>query len=137
MITNELISQIQMALQKESKILAAYIIGWTVSGKTTSGSDFDLAVVVDNKKVTDENKVYELIRHLRFPKDLDLSVVDRSFSPLFLFQIIAKGKRIYARNQPQTSKFEAYALHHYYDTAYIRNIYNQSLKEKFPSYANW
>lgn len=134
MISEELISKIKQVLEKEPQVIAAYIVGSIIKGRETKESDFDLAVVVDNKKLLDEDRVYEMIRSIDFPKDLDLSVVDQSSSPLFLFQII-KGQRIYERNNASVVNFEAFALHNYYDTQYIRNIYRDSLKTKF-SYAN-
>lgn len=133
MISTGLISQIQKALQKEAGILAAYVIGSQVGEKARQESDFDLAVVVENKKLLNEDKIYELIRHLEFPKDLDLSVVDRSSSPLFLFQVISHGQKIYSQDPLKTASFEAFVLHYYYDTQHLRDIYYQSLKHKFSS----
>ncbi|MDP3998129.1 MAG: nucleotidyltransferase domain-containing protein [bacterium] len=133
MIPAVLISQIQKALQKEPRILAAYVIGSQVSQKTRPESDFDLAIVVGDKKLLNEDKIYELVRHLNFPKDLDLSVVDRSSSPLFLFQIISRGQRIYSSNPSKVASFEAFVLHYYYDTQHLRDIYYQGLKHKFTS----
>lgn len=113
--------------------MAAYVVGSMVSGRETKESDFDLVVVVDNKNLLDENRVYELVKPVSFPKNLDLSVVDQSSSPLFLFQVISKGKRIYESGN--TATFEAFALHNYYDTQHLRDIYFESLKNKF-SYAH-
>lgn len=133
MIPAILISQIQKSLQKEPGILVAYVIGSQVTEKTRRESDFDLAVAVENKKLLNEDKIYELIRHLNFPRDLDLSVVDRSSSPLFLFQIISHGQKIYSPDPSKTASFEAFVLHYYYDTQHLRDIYYQGLKHKFTS----
>ena len=136
MKNHNLYTQIKAVLAKEPEILAAYIAGSTVSGKTTGESDFDLVIIVRNKKIVGEDKIYELVRNLHFPRDLDLSVADKSSSPVFLYQVIAKGKRIYEKEQSEISKFEAFALHNYYDTAHIRNTYHLYLKEKLSTYAN-
>ncbi len=135
MITDELVAKIKQALEKESRIIGAYVIGSMVQGRETRESDFDLAVIVDSKKALDENKIYDSIKGINFPKNLDLSVVDQSSSPLFLFQIISKSQRIYERNSADIIAFEAFTLHNYYDTQHLRNIYYESLKPKF-SYAN-
>jgi len=135
MTDNKLCLKIKAALSQEPGILAAYLIGSVVSGSLTPESDFDLVVVARNRRVTDDNKVYQLIRQLNFPKDLDLSVVDSSSSPVFLYQIISKGKRIYAKDPAKADDFEAFSLHNYYDNAHMREIYNQALKKKF-SYAD-
>lgn len=131
----DLSSQTKTVLAKNEPIIAAYIIGSVVSGNSNQDSDFDLVVVVKNKKNISEDKIYELVRQINFPKDLDLSVVDLNSSPLFLYQIISKGKKIYQKNELEVNKFESFALHNFYDNAHLRNIYNQALKAKF-SYAH-
>lgn len=136
MTSNKLYAKISAIFKKEQGILAAYVIGSTVTGRTRTESDFDLVVVVRDKKIMDLNKVYELIRHLNFPRDLDLSVLDRSSSPIFLFQTITKGKRIYEKEKQDINNFEAFVLHNYYDTAHIRNTYQKYLKAKLIAYAN-
>lgn len=133
---NKLYSQIKSALKVNPQIIAAYVIGSTVSKKYTEESDFDLVVVTHNKKALSHDKVYGLIEHIKFPKNLDLSIVDKSSSPIFLYQIVAKGERIYAKNQLPANDFEAFALHNYYDTAHIRNIYHTHLKEKLLAHVN-
>jgi len=131
-----LYTQIKAAIAKEPKILATYVIGSTAFGKTTTESDFDLVVVTYNRKTLDYKKVYKLIKDIKFPKTLDLSIVDKSSSPIFLYEIIAKGKKIYQKNKLQINDFEAFVLHNYYDTAHFRSIFEKQLKQKIFSYAN-
>lgn len=135
MIDQRLISQIQTSLSKEPKIKLAYVLGSVVSGDAKNGSDFDLAIVVDHKGKIDINFVYNLISHIKFPKDLDLSIVDKNSSPIFLYQIISTGKCVYQKSEEERVSFEANVLKNYYDTAHIRKIYYSYLKDKFP-YAN-
>lgn len=132
MLNTDLNTQIKDALKKEPQIIAAYIIGSVASGKITSESDFDLVVVVKNVRKLSIHKLYELIKFINFPRNLDLSVVDHTSSPLFLYQIISKGKKVYESDKSVINRFDAHVMHNYYDTAYIRNIYNQALKAKFP-----
>ena len=89
-------------------------------------------------KRTSLDKVYSLVKHCSFPKDLDLAVVDHSSSPLLLYEIVKNGKRIYTQDKMQSINFEADVLYKYYDTAHIRNIYFSYLSEKFSKtrYAN-
>lgn len=131
MLDKQLHLKIKAGLAKEPGILAAYVIGSAASGRMTPESDFDLAVVTQNRRQVNERRVYELVRRLKFPKDLDLSVVDTASSPLFLYQIVSKGRKIYAQNQAAVNRFEAFSLHNYYDTAHMREIYNRALKRKF------
>lgn len=132
MVDERLASQIYAALSKEPKIKLAYVLGSVVSGRITAESDFDLAIIVNNKSKIDYLYIYQLISHIHFPKDLDLSVVDKNSSPIFLFQIISTGKCIYQRYQQDKVSFEACVLRNYYDTAHIRKIYYSYLGNKFP-----
>ena len=77
----------------------------------------------------------EQIKTIDFPKDLDLSVVDKNSSPLFLFQIVSTGQCIYQSSEKEKVSFEAFTLGNYYDTAHLRKIYYSYLKDKF-SYVN-
>lgn len=135
MIDKKLISQISASLSKEPKIKLAYVLGSAVSGRSRAESDFDLSLVADDKSKVDYDDIYRLISHIQFPKDLDLSIVDKDSSPLFLFQIISTGKCIFQKSDQEKINFEAFVLKNYYDSAHLRKIYFSYLKEKF-SYAS-
>lgn len=135
MINQRLVTQINNALSKEPRIKLAYILGSAVSGRAREGSDFDLAVVVDDEGEAGYKKIYSLVADIQFPGDLDLSVVDGSCSPLFLFEIISTGSCVYRKSEEIKTFFEAFVLKNYYDNAHIRKIYHSYLKDKFP-YAN-
>lgn len=127
----KIISDIQKALRKELRILAVYIFGSYAKGTYNKESDFDIAFVAEDKRTITDDAVYELIKDIPFPKNPDISVVDKTSSPIFLFQIINSGTRIYAKDEHKANAFEAYILRYYYDTQHLRNIYNYYLKEKF------
>lgn len=50
---------------------------------------------------------------------------------MFLFQIVKTGKEIYEQTSDQAIAFESFALDNYYDTAHIRHLNYEYLKEKF------
>ncbi len=131
MIDEKLISDIKQSLSKEPKIKMAYILGSVVSGRVKADSDFDLAVAVDDTAKINKTQIYQLISNLKFPKDLDLSVVDKNSSPLFIFQITSTGKCVYQKSNVERINFESFAMKNYYDTAHLRNIYSSYLKERF------
>ena len=131
MVDNKIIQKLRRVFSQNPNIVSAYVFGTYATDKAKIESDFDLAVVVRDVKKTPLKKVYSLIEHLSFPKDLDLSVVDHSSSPLLLNEIVKNGKRIYMQDTMQSIDFEAYVLYKYYDTAHIRNIYFSYLSEKF------
>lgn len=137
MLTPQFIEQIKVAVEKEPEIIAVYVFGSAVKGDMGAESDLDVALVVKHKNSTSEDQLYHLIRNVHFPQELDLSVVDLHSSPLFLYQIISSGKRIYACNELEANNFESQVLSRYYDTAHMRSIYYYYLKDKFPHvYAN-
>lgn len=113
--------------------MAAYVLGSVAQGYAGSESDFDLAVVVDRLRLTSYDQVYEGIRHLEFPKNLDLAVVDTASSPLFLFQMIKTGERVYSRLDKESVELESFIMKNYYDTEHLRSIYDSYLSQKFPS----
>lgn len=132
MVDEKLILGIQQALSQEPRIKMAYVSGSVVGGRVKPESDFDLAVVVDDTAKINYDQIYQKISHLEFPKDLDLSVVDKNSSPLFLFQITSTGKCVYQKSDKEKIAFESFAMKNYYDTAHLRNIYSSYLKERFP-----
>ncbi len=131
MIDNHLKHDIFQSLTQNASVIAAYVLGSFAKENEGTDSDFDLAVVVDKKQPETFDTIYDLLKNIQFPKNLDLSVVDRSSSPLFLFQIVSKGVRMYERNRSDMVRFEAFVLHNYYDTAHLRAIYAGHLKKKF------
>lgn len=135
MINQNLTSQIKKALSKEPKIELAYVLGSSVSERVKEDSDFDLAVIVEDVSKIDYKQIYNLISHISFPKDLDLSVVDKNSSPIFMFQIISTGKCVYQKSEQDKVYFEAFTARNYYDSAHLRKIYYSYLKDKF-KYAN-
>jgi predicted nucleotidyltransferase len=135
---DKLAAEISRALARDKNAVSAYLAGSFVMGDAGKDSDVDLVVTVTKKQSDVADRIYSLIKDIEFPKDLDLTVVDKTSSPLFLFQVISRGKRIYQASERAAAAFEAAVLHGYYDTAHLRNIYFSYLKEKFPqpNYAN-
>jgi predicted nucleotidyltransferase len=128
---NALLQQLKKIFKKNSHVLAVYLIGSYANKTVKPDSDFDLVVIVDNSKTVDFDQIYTSIQHLKFPKNLDLSVIDHNSSPLFLFETVSRGIKIYERNIHENANYEAGVLHRYYDTQHIRNIYYSYLKNKF------
>lgn len=140
MLSKKLASQIRDSLSKEPKInkfvpggiKLAYVLGSAVSGRVKPDSDFDLAVVVDDVTKITYDQIYKLVSSLSFPKNLDLSIVDKNSSPLFLFQITSTGRCVYKKSDNEKVSFESFVMKNYYDTAHLRKIYSAYLKERFP-----
>lgn len=127
-----LASKIRKIFRKEPEVMAVYCFGSFAKGEASLRSDFDLALVVRHRKLVNPNRIYDLVKNLKFPRDLDLSLVDKTSPPIFLYQIITNGKRIYEADEQEVGLFEAYVLREYYDNAHMRHIYYQYLGKKFP-----
>lgn len=132
MIDKNLSARIQRVLSQNTEVFGVYALGSFVKGKIHQESDFDLAVVVKNTAKITVSQIYDLLSDIKFPRDLDLSIVDKSSSPLFLFQAVSKGSCIYFKSEIERIKFETFVAKNYYDTAHLRKIYYFALKEKFP-----
>ncbi len=130
MLQTKLIKTIQNRFGKVKTVDSIYIFGSSIHNYAGKESDLDLAFVVNDKNVKIDS-IYALLQDLPFPRDIDISLILESSSPLFLYQIISTGMRIYTRNEDQADAFEAYVLRTYYDNAHMRNIYFSYLKQKF------
>lgn len=130
-ISDELVNEVKQALKQNPKVIAAYVLGSVIENRDVAGSDFDLAVIVKNSQITTYENIHKLLGRINFPRDLDLSVVDKKSSPLFLFQVISKGEKIYEKSNKEVVGFESFVMKNYYDTAHMRNIYNSYLKSAF------
>ncbi len=135
MINQELIDQLAKFFQNEPAVLAVYAFGSQVQGYASKASDFDLAVMVKGK---DEFSLRKLLRkmaqaELALPGELDLVVVDQHSSPLLLFQIIKTGHKVYQKKEQLRIQLEADIMHRFYDTQYLRDIYQAYLGQSLTS----
>lgn len=132
-IPGKTLNKLRNIFSKNKTVIAAYLFGSKISGSDRLGSDIDLAVVVSDRDKCQEMDLLPEISSISFPAEIDLSVVDLSSSPFFLYQIVKKGVCIYENNKVERISFEAKVLHLYYDSQHMRDIYNyyldKSIKE--------
>lgn len=133
-LDRKFITDIRKSLKDNSDILAAYIFGSCAGGFTNKESDLDLAIVVKDKRIINYDMIYPLLLPVKFPKNPDISIVDQNSSPLFLYEIISGGIRIFSHDEERAIAFEAEVLDKYYDTKHLRNIYGMYLKDYFTGY---
>lgn len=131
MINTDLKQQLNQSFLGSPQILVAYIIGSFAKGNESIDSDFDLALVVKNRQEINEKRLYASLFEIQFPKNLDLSIVDKDSSPLFLFQIASNGECVFSRSKADKIEFESLAMRRYFDNAHMRKIYHSYLKNKF------
>lgn len=113
------------------QIIAAYFYGSQVAGYASRKSDLDLALISDDSVTMDYGDLYLKINKILKDREIDLRIVNKNSSPLYLFQLFKKGLRVYQRDELDRVKFEAAALINFYDSQHLRDIYKSYLKGAF------
>lgn len=127
-INHESLNNLAQLLKSYPAVLAGYLYGSRITGHASAKSDLDLALVVDDTECVNYEEAYLKISQI-FPQfEIDLRIITQDSSPTYLFQVL-NGKRVYERSGLKRIKFEVKALHTYYDTQHIRDIYNLYLKK--------
>jgi len=115
-------------------ILAVYLYGSQINGNNKNKeSDYDLAVFIENKnQINYRQLLSKIIKDFKHPEKLHLNFVDLiQSSPLYLYQIIKKGRLIYEKNPGLHIQIESLILRLYFDDQYRNAIYYQKLKNKY------
>ena len=114
-------------------VRACYLYGSQTEGGAGPKSDYDLAVIVEDK-----NKIYyrELLAKIGESflqtEKLHPTIVDlATSSPLLLFQIIKKGRLLYERQPGDHIRLESVIMRLYFDDQYRSSIYYQKLKDNY------
>ena len=122
-------------LEDHPEILAAYLFGSAVSGRTRPDSDIDIAVLVHEKDLRPNSLKYrlELMTNLgsvleRF--DIDLVVMNEA-PPALAQNIITKGKLIFERSRSARIAFQVRTLNVFMDTEPMRRLYLHYLKRRY------
>lgn len=118
-------------LSMNTYILACYLFGSRVSNNADTSSDLDVAIAATSRKFCQELDILPELSRISFPAEIDVSVVDLSVSPLFLYQIISKGMCIYEKSKVERVEFESKVQRIYYDTQHMRDIYHLYLEKSF------
>jgi len=115
------IDKIASFFEKESSVLAVYLMGSAARSSLRHDSDVDLGIVVrDGCKLTS----IDLMRMLgelgyEFGYDFDLGLIDSS-NLVYAKEAILKGKRIYMQNPIEAKSKVNYLLSMYYNFAFER-----------------
>lgn len=121
--------KIAQIFQKNRHIIAVYFYGSRVSGNAKLKSDLDVAVVADGIKDVNYEDLYRRISQVLQKHEIDLRVITKESSPLFVFQVLKNGHCVYRKNDKERLNFEVGATLEFYDTQHIRDIYTHYLKK--------
>ena len=119
---------------KRREIQAAYIFGSVASGRTGTGSDIDVALLLNDKSSCLKRLDYRLRVAADISKaigrpDLDLVVLNDA-PPVLAHQVLSKGKLIFERSRTARVAFQVRAVNLYLDTEPMRALFRRYLKQR-------
>lgn len=125
------IQKLKQLFSRKKEVLAVYAFGSQVNGYAGKKSDLDLAIFVKDKKQVGERDILKPLinENIKFPFEIDLTVVDFTSPPLLLFQIVKNGQCLYKKSRLIKNELETKTILFYYDNQHMRNIYSHYLKK--------
>lgn len=119
--------QLKKIFQQYQEIKLVYLFGSYASGGEKKISDVDLAIYIKEKTSIKKKKdiVLSLIFHLEkvFQRPVDLTIIDFSLSPIFLYQVIKEGKVVY-EIEPYRLIVETKIFNLYFDFKVFQKIHH-------------
>lgn len=124
-------SAIAKAAEQSSNILAAYVFGSRARGEGRSDSDLDVALLEAPGHALDLETEDSLRRAIAAATGLrvDLAFL-RPSSPVLAFEVLAAGRRVFARDDERTDEIEEDLLRRYLDTEYLRRVQREYFFEE-------
>jgi len=121
--TTTLESAIASAAEQSPSILAAYVFGSRARGEGDADSDLDVAVLEAPGHSLDLEAEDRLRRAIAAATGLrvDLACL-RPSSPVLAFEVLAGGRRVFARDDERADEIEEDLLLRYLDTEYRRRV---------------
>jgi predicted nucleotidyltransferase len=114
---------IAQAAEREPDVLAAYVFGSRARGEARARSDLDVAVIEMPGRSLDIDAEDRLRRALASATGLavDLAWL-RPSSPVLAYEVLASGRRVFARDDEQADEIEETLLRRYLDTEHLRRV---------------
>lgn len=116
-------------LAKVPEIRLAYLFGSVARGAGRPNSDIDIAILCTSQCTARflDDLSEDLSAALHRPVDLvDLSVAP----PLLAQEVVSAGTCVLACDVDERVAFETHTLHRYVDTAHLRRIQHEALRER-------
>ena len=117
---------------KKHNVQAAFLFGSQSSDRAKPDSDYDIALIVQNKRTA---PLFEILKDLQKvfikPDKLDLVLADFRYStPLLLFEI-TKGQVLYEKETGLAMQIKARAMHIYYDDEHRRKLKYEYIRREY------
>jgi len=109
--------------------MAVYGFGSRARGKARPRSDVDLAVLLDRRlSLGDELRLRaEVVETLR-RDDVDLVILNQA-PPVICYEVVAAGRRLFARDPEAADDFEHRTAMRYFDTEHLRETQRRIARE--------
>lgn len=125
----ELTKQQLSRIAKKYKINTFYVFGSRATGKTTKLSDYDFAVLFDDKVLEEQYGDYQIkiiSELLRLVKSdhIDLVILNNKKMPLLLkYNVIKEGKILFEKNKSKRVYLEVNILSRWLDWQYFEKMW--------------
>jgi predicted nucleotidyltransferase len=116
-------------LARDPRVLAVYGFGSRARGEAGPRSDVDVAVLLERRlDLREELRLRaEVVDELR-RDDVDLVVLNQA-PPLLRYEVVAAGRRLFARDEETADLFEERAARECFDTAHLRSVQQRLARE--------
>lgn len=116
-------------LRQDPRVVAVYGFGSRARGEAGPASDVDVAVLLDRRlSLADELRLRSRVVEELHRDDVDLVVLNHA-PPLLRCEVVAAGRRLFARDDEAADRFEARAAMECFDTEYLRATQQRILRE--------
>lgn len=108
------------------------LFGSHARGTPRPDSDVDIGVLLDGgepARVLDPRRE-RILDTIHAPGEIDLVVLDRA-DPLLLWQVACEGRPLFEETPGTYEAFRVRAAKRYYDTAWLRKIEADKLRERY------
>ncbi len=117
---------IRSIVSTEPAVVGAWLFGSRARGSERASSDADVAVLLEHGASKDI--LTRLAAALTTELGIDADVVDlASSTPVLGFEIVAHGRRVFARDALAADEAEERCLREYLDTAHMRRVQSHYL----------
>ena len=107
-------------LARDRRVLAVYGFGSRVDDTARAASDVDVAVLLEESlDLAEELRLRATVVEELRRDDIDLVVLNLA-TPLLRYEVLARGTRLYCRDEERVDRFEERVLREYLDTAHLR-----------------
>jgi len=132
---DDLLERAAGRLAEDPRVLAVWGFGSQARGEAGPGSDVDVAVLLEERPhlpdLVEELRLRSVVVETLRRDDVDLVVLNTA-PPLVRHEVVAAGRRLFAREAERADRFEERAAREAFDTAYLRRVQQELAREARP-----